>query len=107
MLKYLCKMLIDVDEHSDEIWERIERLPVVLCHRGFWVANIFYTDHKILLMDWDTTGWGYMGEDIASLIADEADVDNMLIENKLEKRSSLSSLTGTIKITARSNCASQ
>lgn len=76
--KYLCKMLIDVDEHSDKIWERIERLPVVLCHRDFWVANIFYTDHKILLMDWDTTGWGYMGEDIASLIADEADVAHMV-----------------------------
>jgi len=47
---------------------RIERLPVVLCHRDFWVANIFYKDQKILLLDWDTTGWGYMGEDIASWI---------------------------------------
>jgi thiamine kinase-like enzyme len=76
--KYLCKMLIDVDEHSDEIWECIERLPVVLCHRDFWVANIMYVDHKILLLDWDTVGWGYMGEDIASLIADEADVVHMV-----------------------------
>jgi hypothetical protein len=76
--KYLCEMLIDVDERSDEIWEKIERLPVVLCHRDFWVANIFYVDQKIRLLDWDTTGLGYMGEDIASLIADESDVAHMV-----------------------------
>ncbi len=76
--KYLCDMLIDVDERSDEIWETIEQLPVVLCHRDFWVANIFYSDQKIRVIDWDTAGWGYMGEDIASLIADEADVAHMV-----------------------------
>lgn len=76
--RYLCEMLIDVDERSDEIWANIERLPVVLCHRDFWVANIFYADQNILLIDWDTAGWGYMGEDIASLIADEADVTHMV-----------------------------
>ncbi|MGB4658926.1 MAG: aminoglycoside phosphotransferase family protein, partial [Mobilitalea sp.] len=76
--RYLCKMLIDADERSDEIWASIERLPVVLCHRDFWVANIFYVDQNIRLIDWDTAGWGYMGEDIASLIADEADVGHMV-----------------------------
>ena len=30
------------------------------------------------MIDWDTAGWGYMGEDIASLIADEADVSHMV-----------------------------
>jgi len=78
--RYLCEMLIDVDERSDELWTNIERLPIVLCHRDFWVANIFYTDQNIRLIDWDTAGWGYMGEDIASLIADEADVEHM-VEN--------------------------
>ena len=76
--KHICKMLTDIDEHSDEVWNRIEKLPVVLCHRDFWVTNIFYTDGKIRLIDWDTTGWGYFGEDIASLIADEADVPYMV-----------------------------
>lgn len=76
--KHLCEMLIYIDENADEIFSRIERLPIVLCHRDFWVENIFYSDDKILLIDWDTTGWGYMGEDIASLIADEADVDHMV-----------------------------
>ncbi|PYI57250.1 aminoglycoside phosphotransferase family protein [Paenibacillus flagellatus] len=76
--KHLCSMLIDMDHHADEIFGRIEKLPIVLCHRDFWVANLFYTDRTIVLIDWDTAGWGYMGEDIASLIADEADVRHML-----------------------------
>ncbi|WP_427110601.1 aminoglycoside phosphotransferase family protein [Lysinibacillus xylanilyticus] len=76
--KHLCKMLIDLDNDADQIFNRIEKLPIVLCHRDFWVANIFYSDSKIVLIDWDTAGWGYMGEDIASLITDEADVCHMI-----------------------------
>jgi Phosphotransferase enzyme family len=78
MPKHLCKMLIDLDNNADEIFSRIEKLPIVLCHRDFWVANIFYSDSTIVLIDWDTAGWGYLGEDIASLIADEADVCHMV-----------------------------
>jgi hypothetical protein len=33
------------------------------------------SNDKIVLIDWDCTGWGYMGEDIASLIADDTDVE--------------------------------
>ena len=76
--RHLCEMLIGIDEKADEIFNRVEKLPIVLCHRDFWLANIFYADDQILLIDWDTTGWGYMGEDIASLIADEADVEHMV-----------------------------
>ncbi|MBA9088519.1 hypothetical protein FHR92_005035 [Fontibacillus solani] len=72
------KMLIDIDESADEIFNRIEKLPIVLCHRDFWVTNIFHSDGKTILIDWDTTGWGYLGEDLASLIADEADVEHMV-----------------------------
>lgn len=75
--KHLCTMLIDVDDNAEEIFSRIEKLPIVLCHRDFWVANILYSEDEIVLIDWDTAGWGYMGEDIASLIADEADVTHM------------------------------
>lgn len=75
---HLCKMLISIDENADGIFSRIEKLPIVLCHRDFWVTNIFYSDSKIALIDWDTAGWGYLGEDIASLIADEADADHMV-----------------------------
>ena len=76
--KHLCQMLIDIDNNADEIFSRIEKLPIVFCHRDFWVANILCSDNKIVLIDWDTAGWGYMGEDIASLIADEADVCDMV-----------------------------
>lgn len=76
--KHLCKMLIDLDNNAGEIFNQIEKLPIVLCHRDFWVENIFYSDGKIVLIDWDTTGWGYMGEDLASLITDEADVNYMI-----------------------------
>lgn len=76
--KHLCNMLIDIDESADEIFSRIEKLPIVLCHRDFWVTNIIDSDGNIILIDWDTTGWGYLGEDMASLIADEADIEHMV-----------------------------
>lgn len=78
--QHLRQMLIDIDEHADEIIARIEKLPLVLCHRDFWVTNLIYADGKIALIDWDTSGWGYLGEDLASLIADEADIEHM-VEN--------------------------
>ena len=59
---------------------RIERLPLIFCHRDFWVTNIFCSGKKVMLVDWDTAGWGYLGEDIASLVADDSDIDNM-VEN--------------------------
>lgn len=76
--KHICNMLIEIDENADEIINRIEKLPIVLCHRDFWVTNLIYSDGKITLIDWDTTGWGYLGEDMASLIADEADIEHMV-----------------------------
>nr|WP_284238903.1 aminoglycoside phosphotransferase family protein [Paenibacillus glycanilyticus] len=76
--QHLQQMLIDIDLQAEEIFARIEKLPLVLCHRDFWVTNIIYADGKIALIDWDTTGRGYMGEDLASLIADEADINHMV-----------------------------
>ena len=75
--KHLREMLITADNNADEIWNRIETLPIVLCHRDFWVTNIFHRDAGIVLIDWDTTGWGYMGEDIKQLITDTDDADPM------------------------------
>ena len=76
--KHICQMIIDSDNASDEVHVQIEKLPIVFCHRDFWVTNIFHTENGIRLIDWDTTGWGYLGEDIVSLIADEADVEHMI-----------------------------
>ncbi len=72
--QHVQQMLIDIYEHSEEILARIEQLPLVLCHRDFWVTNLIYADGTIALIDWDTSGWGYLGEDLASLIADEAGI---------------------------------
>ena len=83
---HIREMLIAADDGADDIFRRLEALPIVFCHRDFWVANIFCADDtatenaKITLIDWDTSGWGYLGEDLASLIADEADVGCM-VEN--------------------------
>lgn len=76
--QHVRQMLTNFDEHADEIFDRIEKLPLVLCHRDFWVTNLIYADGEITLIDWDTSGWGYLGEDLASLIADEADVHSMV-----------------------------
>lgn len=76
--KHLTQMLIDLDERSEEIWQNIEKLPVVFCHRDYWNTNIFYHEDAIKLIDWDTSGWGHLGEDIACLVADETKPEIMV-----------------------------
>ena len=76
--KHLCQMLIDMDTRAEILFEKISKLPVVLCHRDLWLENIFYTEGKSILIDWDTAGWGFMGEDIASLIVDETDTEYLV-----------------------------
>lgn len=66
----LKQMIMDIDDQKDELFEKLKNLPIVLCHRDLWNENIFFTDGKIRLIDWDTCGWGFFGEDIASLIVD-------------------------------------
>jgi hypothetical protein len=73
--EHLKQMLIDIDDRKDGIFAKLKKLPVVLCHRDFWNENIFYSGSGIRLIDWDTAGWGYLGEDIASLIVDGMDVN--------------------------------
>jgi hypothetical protein len=75
--EHLRRMLTGMDDQADAMLERIERLPVVFCHQDFWIENVFWTDGKIRLIDWDTTGWGYLGEDVAALIADEIQYENL------------------------------
>ncbi len=68
----LCEMLIEFDQNSPSFFKHITLIPIVLCNRDYWNANIFLREGKIF-----ATGWGYLGEYIASLIADEGDVDHM------------------------------
>jgi thiamine kinase-like enzyme len=74
---HLRDMIIDMDYNAATWFERIARSPVVFCHQDFWNTNIFVTKTGIRLIDWDTTGWGWLGEDIAALIADDIDIEHM------------------------------
>lgn len=75
--EYLKQMLFDFDDNKEALFNSFKRLPVVLCHRDFWVENIFLSDGKIRLIDWDCAGFGYLGEDIASLIYDDTETENL------------------------------
>lgn len=67
---HLRDMLIYADNETEAIYANHYNMPVVLCHRDFWIENIIYTYNKIVLIDWDSTGWGYMFEDIIQLVTD-------------------------------------
>jgi len=75
---HLRKMIIDMDEKADKIWTEIEKLPIVLGHGDFFLYNIFYTNDGIVVIDWDSAGWSYLGEDIVNLIVDSVDINNMV-----------------------------
>ena len=75
---HLRKMIIEMDEKADKTWTEIEKMPLVLRHGDFFPPNIFYSNGYITLIDWDSAGWGYLGEDIVNLIADTDDADHMV-----------------------------
>ncbi len=76
--RHLSDMLVGLDEDAENVLARLAQLPVVLCHRDFWNANIIDTGSQIVLIDWDTAGWGWLGEDLASLLADDVDASRMV-----------------------------
>ena len=75
--EYLKQMLYDIYDNREALFNSLKHLPVVLCHRDFWVENIFLSDGKIRLIDWDCAGFGYLGEDIASLIYDDIKTEDL------------------------------
>ena len=76
--RHLREMLIEIDNTADDLWKRIQKLPVVFCHRDPFVWNAFVTNDVVTYIDWDSAGWGYMGEDIVNLLADSADIENLV-----------------------------
>jgi thiamine kinase-like enzyme len=76
--EHLGNLISVRDKNADDHWNRVEQLPIVLSHRDFWMKNILFSDGKVVLIDWDTTGWGYWGEDIITLIADTDEVENII-----------------------------
>jgi len=77
---HLCKMIIDIDEKSDDIWTQIEKMPIVIRHGDFFPPNIFYSNDrvdKVALIDWDSAGWSYLGEDLVGFITETNDIEHM------------------------------
>jgi len=75
--RHLRQLLMDIADDAERIFAEIEKLPTVLSHRDFWLENIFYVDGEIRLIDWDSSGWGYMTEDITQLIIDDTKAENI------------------------------
>ncbi len=75
--EHLKQMIFDIDDKKEAIFDSLKRLPVVLCHRDYWTENIFMSDGGIRIIDWDSAGFGYLGEDIASLISDDTETENL------------------------------
>ncbi|MCL2570888.1 MAG: aminoglycoside phosphotransferase family protein [Defluviitaleaceae bacterium] len=73
--EHLKQMLYEIDDNLDALFVEISKLPIVLCHRDFFNENIIYIGGIFRLIDWDTSGWGYLGEDVACLISDDIDFD--------------------------------
>ena len=69
--EHLKCMLIEIEDNKEEILEKMKALPIVLFHGDFHDGNLFLKDGKIILYDWGHgAGLGYLGEDIANLIAE-------------------------------------
>ncbi len=77
--KHIHEMLSTLITNGSEYWIDIEKLPIILAQRDYWFTNIFNNNGSIICIDWDTTGWGHLGEDLASLIVDEVP-PHMIVE---------------------------
>lgn len=74
---HLKQMIINLDESKDKVFTSLSKLPKVISHRDLWIENIFYTEAAVYLIDWDCVGIGYLGEDLASLIADDTSTNHL------------------------------
>ena len=74
---HLKQMIINIDLSKDKVFTSLSRLPNVISHRDLWIENIFFVNESIYLIDWDCVGIGYLGEDLASLIADDTPTDKL------------------------------
>lgn len=70
---HIRDMLTNSDNTENTI-SQINNFPVTLCHRDMWHTNVFLsepepdkTDNIITLIDWDCTGWGFLGEDVIQM----------------------------------------
>jgi len=77
--KHLKDMIYHIDDHKDSIFKYFSSFPSVINHRDFWIENIIYDNSMIYLIDCDCIGFGYLGEDLASLIGDDTLTENLMV----------------------------
>jgi hypothetical protein len=46
----------------------LDSLPQTVCHHDAAQANLFLTDEGVVAIDWEGTGWGAVGADLATLV---------------------------------------
>ncbi|HEU4327922.1 MAG TPA: phosphotransferase [Roseiflexaceae bacterium] len=58
-------------EERETLLERLERAPQCLCHHDLWRQNMFdrRPDAQTVLIDWEQSGTGALGEDAGNLLA--------------------------------------
>jgi hypothetical protein len=74
---HLKEMILEIDNNIENIFDAFQNLPIVVNHRDFWIENIIYQPNSIFVFDWDCVGWGYLGEDLASLIGDDTPTEKV------------------------------
>jgi hypothetical protein len=76
MPSHLKQMLTDIDDNRDLLFEEFKTLPVVFCHRDFWIEKFFSQTVKLCLSTGTARVWVILGEDVASLIVDDTKAEN-------------------------------
>ncbi|MCK5129553.1 MAG: aminoglycoside phosphotransferase family protein [Clostridiales bacterium] len=68
--KEFKQSVLEVWSYIDLFMQTLAKLPFTLCHRDYNYENIFINEddkgnEQVVVIDWDTTGIGVLGEDIA------------------------------------------
>ena len=63
-------LLNDYTARKDEFFHSFNVLPRTVCHGDVHHDNIIILDNDVYLIDWDSAGYGYMGEDAVDMLCE-------------------------------------
>ena len=64
------RLLNDYINRKDEIFRSFTVLPRTVCHGDVHHDNIILLNDDVYLIDWDSAGYGYMGEDAVDMLCE-------------------------------------